>query len=174
MNHIGAEALDPNILVFIDKAAKDKQTSTRHHGWSLIRNSELEWKVPLAWDHVLSLSMYTLQEIHVVVFFGRKKEFLHLDGFLWTLCNCLAIGLLLESRIDSESDRKGILPLRRTRMSGGWQQHRARGKAKNSLASLATQALLTQHTFCPWGPCPAGSDTWLFMTWFSTMKWKQL
>ena len=108
--------------------------------------------------------MYTLQEIHVVVFFGRKKEFLRLDGFLWTLCNCLAIGLLLESRIDSESNCKGILPLRRTRTSGGWQRHRARGEAKNLLASLATQALLTQHTLCPRGPRPAGSDARLFMT----------
>ena len=48
MNCIGAEAPDPNMLVFIDEAAKDKRTSTRHHGWSLIQNSELEWEVPLA------------------------------------------------------------------------------------------------------------------------------
>lgn len=34
MNRIAADVPDPNMLVFIDKAAKDKWTSTRQHGWS--------------------------------------------------------------------------------------------------------------------------------------------
>ncbi|KAF9219457.1 hypothetical protein BS17DRAFT_646784, partial [Gyrodon lividus] len=34
MNRIAANVLDPNMLLFIDEAAKDKRMSTRQHGWS--------------------------------------------------------------------------------------------------------------------------------------------
>lgn len=35
MNQIGAEAPDPEMLMFVDEAAKDWRTSSRPHGWSL-------------------------------------------------------------------------------------------------------------------------------------------